>query len=104
MFTVNRRAKENKKGPQAVFDDLRSTERFSKKGIAYVIQNYQMSMQDPSPGSALLRALVSPPAGRMCHAYRRLGRDLSLLRTAEPGCLIEWGCYLSATIFWPLLT
>jgi len=45
------------------------------------------------PGSALLRALVSPPAGRMCHAYRRLGRALSLLRTAEPGdgaCILIW--------------
>jgi hypothetical protein len=31
LFTVNRRAKENKKGPRAVFDDLRSTERFSQK-------------------------------------------------------------------------
>lgn len=35
------------------------------------------------PGSALLRALVSPPVGRMCHAYHRLGRALSL--AAEPG-------------------
>lgn len=52
LFTVNRIAKGNKKGPQAVFDDLRSMERFSKKGIACVIQNYQMSMQAPSPGSA----------------------------------------------------
>lgn len=53
LFTVNRIAKENKKkGPQAAFDDLRSTERFSKKGSACVIQNYQMSMQALSPGSA----------------------------------------------------